>query len=316
MIDAHSLAHALDGDVTGQNRVLAPGPGHSRKDRSLAVSITHDGFKVHSFAGDDWQVCRDYVRERLGLPEWQSRQDKQPSFRDRGKRRQASETSRVPEQQEPWKIAHVARVWRDAKPISDTLAHRYLESRGLTLLPEVVQADALRFHRSCPLRYGGKGEGLPAMVAAISNLRTNAPQGVHCTFLDPSGSKAVMPDGGASRRIYGIAAGGAVKLIADEDVTDGIGIAEGVETALAIMCIGWLPVWSVLSTSGLRTFPAIVGSVTIWGDSDSETNGNPGRRAAFEAVERLRAQGCEAVARLPIRTGEKADWNDILRGMT
>ena len=48
-----------------------PGPGHSPKDRSLSVKIdtdAPDGFVVHSFSGDDPIVCRDYVRERLGLP--------------------------------------------------------------------------------------------------------------------------------------------------------------------------------------------------------------------------------------------------------
>jgi hypothetical protein len=37
-------------------RVLAPGPQHSPKDRSLCVSLapaTPSGFLVHSFAGDD-----------------------------------------------------------------------------------------------------------------------------------------------------------------------------------------------------------------------------------------------------------------------
>ena len=42
------------------------GPGHSSKDRSLSILITGSGFIVHSFAGDDWRVCKDYVRSRLG----------------------------------------------------------------------------------------------------------------------------------------------------------------------------------------------------------------------------------------------------------
>ena len=29
-----------------------------------------DGFLVHSFAGDDDIACKDYVRKRLGAPEW------------------------------------------------------------------------------------------------------------------------------------------------------------------------------------------------------------------------------------------------------
>ncbi|WP_336492107.1 toprim domain-containing protein [Methylobacterium nigriterrae] len=72
-LDARQVARALGGRAYG-NRVSAPGPGHSRRDKSLTVFVDPkepDGFTVHSHAGDDWQMCRDYVRERLGLPKWQ-----------------------------------------------------------------------------------------------------------------------------------------------------------------------------------------------------------------------------------------------------
>jgi putative DNA primase/helicase len=62
-----SWARALGGEVCGE-QVLCPGPGHSAKDRSLSVTIGKDGEPiVHSFSGDDWKLCRDYVRSRLGL---------------------------------------------------------------------------------------------------------------------------------------------------------------------------------------------------------------------------------------------------------
>ncbi len=53
------------------NEVRAPGPGHSRIDRSLSVRLdanAPDGFVVHSFANDDPIACRDYVREKAELP--------------------------------------------------------------------------------------------------------------------------------------------------------------------------------------------------------------------------------------------------------
>lgn len=71
-LDARNVARALGGRAYG-NRVSAPGPGHSRKDRSMTVFIdpnAPDGFTVHSHAGDDWQTCRDYVCDMLGLPKW------------------------------------------------------------------------------------------------------------------------------------------------------------------------------------------------------------------------------------------------------
>jgi hypothetical protein len=70
-LDPLSIARALGGEVTGRNRILAPGPRHSRHDRSMSVMLDPsdpDGFKVNSFAGDDWAECKDYVRSRLELP--------------------------------------------------------------------------------------------------------------------------------------------------------------------------------------------------------------------------------------------------------
>ena len=61
-LDARNLARALGGETSG-NRVRAPGPGHSPHDRCCP-----DGFAVHSFADDDPIACRDYVREKAGLP--------------------------------------------------------------------------------------------------------------------------------------------------------------------------------------------------------------------------------------------------------
>ena len=67
------VARTLGGDVSGTYQVMAPGPDHSPQDRSLSVRVAQEhpeGFIVHSFAGDDDMACRQYVREKLGLPEW------------------------------------------------------------------------------------------------------------------------------------------------------------------------------------------------------------------------------------------------------
>ena len=70
-LDARSIARALGGDVVGRDQVAAPGPGHSRNDRSLSVRLSAtapDGFLVNSHAGDDWRDCRDHVKHALGMP--------------------------------------------------------------------------------------------------------------------------------------------------------------------------------------------------------------------------------------------------------
>jgi RecA-family ATPase len=69
-LDLLGVARCLGGTVNG-NQVLAPGPNHSGADRSLSIKLDNsapDGFVVNSFAGDDPIACRDYVREKLGLP--------------------------------------------------------------------------------------------------------------------------------------------------------------------------------------------------------------------------------------------------------
>jgi hypothetical protein len=68
-LSARNLARVLGGDARG-DQVSAPGPGHAPNDRSLSIRIdpsAPDGFVVHSFAGNDPIVCRDYVREKVGL---------------------------------------------------------------------------------------------------------------------------------------------------------------------------------------------------------------------------------------------------------
>src|SRR5438270_11928864 len=81
-----SWAQALCGDVSG-NGVICPGPGHSARDRSLSVtpSVTApSGFLVHSFAGDDPIACLDYVRAKLGLPEFSPERSQNPATGSHG----------------------------------------------------------------------------------------------------------------------------------------------------------------------------------------------------------------------------------------
>jgi AAA domain/Toprim-like len=75
VITVEQLHHALGGEITNGKygrQVVCAGPAHSAHDRSLAVSpaANDDGFVVHSFAGDDAIRCKDYVREKLGQPQW------------------------------------------------------------------------------------------------------------------------------------------------------------------------------------------------------------------------------------------------------
>jgi len=74
LVTVETLQRVLGGEIVrskdGHGRqVSCPGPGHSATDRSLTVkpANSEDGFIVTSFAGDDWQRCKEFVRTKLGL---------------------------------------------------------------------------------------------------------------------------------------------------------------------------------------------------------------------------------------------------------
>lgn len=286
MMDARIAARVLGGEATGRHSLLCPAPGHSPRDRSLHVTFTPDGFVVHPFAGDDWQTCKDHVRDLLRLggfrPAPIGSRDA-PDDRDRAERALA--------------------LWDEARPIEGSPAETYLRSRGLS-----YQGEALRWHQNCPF---GKGTRHGAMIGLVRNIVTNEPQAIHRTALDPGGGKI-------GRKALGPLRGGCVKLSPDEDVTLSIAIGEGIETTLAIREIRNadgvrelenMRVWACLSASGIAAFPAIYPLETVWIAADRDRSGT-GERAAQVAADRLTKAGIEVIIVAPRLAGR--DLNDMV----
>jgi putative DNA primase/helicase len=273
-----SIAAALDGEIWNGRQVLCPGPGHSKKDRSLSVILDRseiDGFVVHSFAGDDWRQCRDYVRSKLGV--------------------------------EPPRRASWQEIWNEAQHPRASLVERYLASRKLVLPPEAA-GGAVRFHPQCPFGLATT----PAMVALVRDVRSDEPIGIHRTALDELGRKRAID--GKTRMALGKIAGGAIKLTPDEDVEASLGVGEGVETALSIRCVGdfsALPVWACLSAGGLGAFPLLSGVEGLFVAID---NDEAGRDAARKAIARWHEADRRAFAIEPKAATPHADLNDCLRG--
>src|SRR5215471_7572770 len=68
-LDPREVGRALGGTSRGRH-VIAPGPGHSRTERSLSIEIdpaAPDGFRCRSFAGDDWRECREPYLVNRGI---------------------------------------------------------------------------------------------------------------------------------------------------------------------------------------------------------------------------------------------------------
>jgi Toprim domain len=266
MSDLRALARALGGEISGR-QVLAPGPGHGRLDRSLSIRFdpaAPGGFVVHSFAGDDPFACKDYVRERLGLPEWEpgDEQDRRidPLRRARFDRmamdREA--TKRPRSDDDHVRINRAQALWNEAADPRGTRAVQYLMTRALDLADDLAGA-ALRYHPRCPWRNenSGRTERIPALLAAFESIDTDDITAVHRIRLD---QPQRWPK--ADRRMLGVVQRAAVKL---DRIATTIMIGEGIETCMAArqcMATGDIeraPVWALGSVGAISFFPVLDG---------------------------------------------------------
>ena len=283
-MDLRTIARALGGQVAA-GQVVAPGPGHSRNDRSLTVRLSPsapDGFLVFSHAGDDFRTCRDYVRCALGIErEWTSRghQASAPSA--------AAAAQPVPADDD--RTAQALDLWRASADPRGTLAERYPASRGLALGDDIA-GEALRWNA----RIG-------AMLALFRNIQTGEPQAVSRIFLDREGRKL-------GRKFLGPVGGAAVMLDPFDAVTSGLHIGEGVETCLAARQLGLRPAWALGSAGAIAAFPVLGGveCLTLLAEHDEAS-----AKAVEACAARWHAAGCEVLINRPI--GGK-DLNDVVKG--
>jgi hypothetical protein len=289
------IAHDLGGEISG-HQVLAPGPGHSSHDRSLAVRPScgaPDGLLIFSHSGDDWRTCRDYVIRRLGITNGATA---------RASRAERSKP-RKPEDSEKGRIERAEELWRQGVDPRGTLVEAHLKGRALTLPPELA-GEVVRFHPACPWldRDTGAVLRLPTMLAVMRNLATNEITAVQRTAFTPEGRKI-------ERRMLGVASEAAIKLDDDAAVTAGLIVGEGFETCLAAQLAGFRPVWEVGSAAAIKALPVLPGieAITILTEvGDGGTN----NRAAQTCAARWTEAGQEAFVVAPLVGG---DFNDVWR---
>ena len=205
-----------------------------------------------------------------------------------------------PDRTDEDKLATLRRVWRESKPIQrGDEACAYLAGRGLKLydLPE-----SIRLHPG--LRYqDDEHQGTyPAMLATVT-----APDGravsLHRTYLQEA-RKAPVASPKKLMQARPLS-GAAIRLTAVSEV---LGIAEGVETALAASELFEVPVWSCVSAQGIESFlpPAGVRELVIFADNDENF---AGQAAAYRAAHRLKLKGVGVEVVVPEIIG---DWLDVL----
>jgi putative DNA primase/helicase len=199
------------------------------------------------------------------------------------------------------KRAALRRVFAESKPIQrGDKVSSYLAGRGLALhdLP-----TGLRLHPALAYFDAGKLVGKwPAMLGIVTGPDGKA-LSIHrtyiqdCTKAHVSASKKLMQG-------YPLA-GGAIRLT---PVSERLGIAEGIETALAADELFEMPVWACISTAGMESFepPENVKHVVIFADHDLNF---AGQSAAYRAAHRLALKGIEVEVIVPPAPG---DWLDEL----
>ena len=296
-----TIARALGGEVQGR-QVLAPGPGHSRIDRSMSVRLSSQsptGWITHSYVGDPFDLCRDFVTSKLGLdPDvWRSRSQGQarptPVF---------TVPEPAPEPDDAARIARARAIFDEAGPATESIVEVYLAGRGLRLNLLSDVHSVVRFSERASWRDDATGEVIrvPAMIACMRSIADDAITAIHKTRLTPAGVKV-------GRKMQGLAGGAAIKLSADDEVTHGLHVAEGLETALAGLQLGLRPCWALGSAGGISSFPVLAGveALSLLAENDAAN-----ARAVALCAERWAAAGSEVSI---IRSTHGNDLNDVLK---
>lgn len=244
---------------------------------------------------------------------WCAKRDRDMDDRERAahhERIRVAQLEREAEQTRTWR-ANAERnsdIWNKAQPItSGDPVGRYLASRHLA----IPVGDTLRYHAGLPYWDRGQCIGLfPVMLAKIQ-APTGEAIGLHRTFLAPDGRKANVPTVKKLMPASGRMAGAAIRLgdpIA-RPYGPSLGVAEGIETALAVQAHFGLPCWAAVSAGGMKAFewPVDVKSLFVMSDNDeSEVGQTAGKQLA------QRAAGRGLVARHCMAPDVGADWCDVL----
>ncbi|MGB5833228.1 MAG: toprim domain-containing protein [Thiohalocapsa sp.] len=202
-----------------------------------------------------------------------------------------------------------------AAPLRRNLAGRGLDAAVLN--PRIV-----RFHPQLaywdrdaddrPLCLGR----FPAMLALVSDV-DGRPVTLHRTYLRADGSgKALVPSSKKLMAHPGTTplTGAAIRLFPVDAATNAmLGIAEGIETALAVQAMTGMPVWACVSATLLQSFrpPADITRLAIWADKDRS---GVGANAAGVLRERL-GDALDVRVQLPDvpipANARGVDWADV-----
>jgi hypothetical protein len=216
-------------------------------------------------------------------------------------------------------LASAKKIIAEMKPIiSSPVAMGYLErvrKIDTSAIADVLErTDAIGWHPSVyfnapeyPQRgppHPLHGQRLGAIIGVMTDVGTAKPTGaISRTYLADGAKIGKAKTLGSPR--------GIVRLSADEDVLEGLFIAEGIETALTAMAnFGFRPTWSTGDRMLMADFPILNGIEALNIIVDHDKSGD-GEKAARKAEARWLGAGREV--RL-LRSDDYGDLNDLIAG--
>lgn len=179
----------------------------------------------------------------------------------------------------------------------------YLAKRGLADVGEEARA-VLCGHPACA--YYGADKTLmgkwPAVLAPVTGPKGQlvSVQRIYDHPAAAASRKKLMPTAGT-------VVGAAVRL---GEIGEELGVAEGVETALAATLIFGIPTWATISAQGMESvvIPGTISRLHVFGDNDASYTG---QAAAYVLAKRVKIQcpGVDVRVNIPPDTGQ--DWLDV-----
>ncbi len=205
------------------------------------------------------------------------------------------------------KIHKAQAVYNGTKPITGTIAERYLrEHRGIK---NELYAKTFRYHPN--LKNWMNGKHYPALVVVARDNQDEV-CGVQAIFLDAQSAKkaAIGSHAKLSRGLIGEGT-----IVHPGHATGKVAFAEGPETALSVAEAH--PDWKVYVTFGVSNFTTSAlnsgsKSVVICADNDGPDSGTA--KSVTRAAKALTSQGIGVIVTEPIKPDNQTKWdfNDAL----
>jgi putative DNA primase/helicase len=211
-----------------------------------------------------------------------------------------------PQMTEQERRTALRQLWQGSTAITagDPVA-RYLAGRGIAL---TSWPTSLRCCPQCPVSVRKSARDprrLPAMIALVVGPDGKGAS-LHRTYLARDGSGKANMETPRLLMPGTLPEGVCIRLCGIAPV---IGLAEGIETAMAASLLFRVPVWATINANLMAKWipPEGVEDVAIFADNDANFHG---QYAAYSLAHRLAQQGLNATVNVPPVVGK--DWNDVL----